>query len=103
MTRDRVAAVVVTHNRSGVLAETLRAARAQTRSVDRLYVVDNASSDDTPERLQAQFPDVAHLRMAENLGAGGGFAAGIDAAVQFAGFADDGSMAVPSAGPATAS
>jgi rhamnopyranosyl-N-acetylglucosaminyl-diphospho-decaprenol beta-1,3/1,4-galactofuranosyltransferase len=76
----RVAAVVVTYNRSAALAETLRAARAQTRPPDRLYVVDNADSDHTGEVLHSQFPEATHLRLAENLGPCGGHARGLERA-----------------------
>jgi rhamnopyranosyl-N-acetylglucosaminyl-diphospho-decaprenol beta-1,3/1,4-galactofuranosyltransferase len=80
MTALRVAAVVVTYNRSAVLGDTLRAARAQTRPPDHTYVIDNASSDDTAGVLRTQFPDVTHVRMPENLGPAGGHARGIEAA-----------------------
>jgi rhamnopyranosyl-N-acetylglucosaminyl-diphospho-decaprenol beta-1,3/1,4-galactofuranosyltransferase len=79
MTPLRVAAVVVTHNRREVLAETLRAACIQTRPSDRIYVVDNASDDGTGELLRTEFPEVTHQRIADNLGAGGR-ARGIEAA-----------------------
>ena len=79
MTRLRVAAVVLTHNRRAVLAETLRATCAQTRPSDRIYVVDNASNDGTGELLRTEFPEVTHLATGENLGAGGR-ARGIEAA-----------------------
>jgi rhamnopyranosyl-N-acetylglucosaminyl-diphospho-decaprenol beta-1,3/1,4-galactofuranosyltransferase len=77
MTSLRVAAVVVTHNRRDVLARTLRAIQAQTRPPDRLYVVDNASDDGTPDLLRAAFAGVTHIRLAENLGYAGGVAPGI--------------------------
>jgi rhamnopyranosyl-N-acetylglucosaminyl-diphospho-decaprenol beta-1,3/1,4-galactofuranosyltransferase len=77
MTLLRVAAVVVTYNRSAVLAETLRAVQAQTRPPDRVYVVDNAGDAGTADLLRTDFPDVTHLRMAENLGPCGGHAHGI--------------------------
>jgi GT2 family glycosyltransferase len=80
MTHLRVAAVVVTYNRSVVLAETLRAARAQAHVPDHIYVIDNASSDDTAELLRREFPDARHVRLADNLGASGGHARGIEAA-----------------------
>jgi rhamnopyranosyl-N-acetylglucosaminyl-diphospho-decaprenol beta-1,3/1,4-galactofuranosyltransferase len=80
MTLLRVAAVVVTYNRSAVLAETLRAVQAQTRPPDGVYVVDNASNDGTADLLRSDFPDVAHLRMAENVGPCGGQAHGIETA-----------------------
>jgi rhamnopyranosyl-N-acetylglucosaminyl-diphospho-decaprenol beta-1,3/1,4-galactofuranosyltransferase len=80
MTSLRVAAVTITHNRSAVLAETLRAARAQTRPPERFYVIDNASGDRTAELLREEFPDVAHVRLGENLGPAGGLARGIETA-----------------------
>jgi GT2 family glycosyltransferase len=80
MTRFRVAAVVVTYNRSAVLAGTLRAIQAQTRPPDRVYVVDNASRDDTPDLLRSEFADATHIRLADNLGYAGGLARGISAA-----------------------
>jgi rhamnopyranosyl-N-acetylglucosaminyl-diphospho-decaprenol beta-1,3/1,4-galactofuranosyltransferase len=82
MTRPRVAAVAVTHNRSAVLGETLRAVAAQTRPAECLYVVDNAGDHATGELLRTEFPDAVHLRMAENLGPSGGHARGIEAACQ---------------------
>jgi rhamnopyranosyl-N-acetylglucosaminyl-diphospho-decaprenol beta-1,3/1,4-galactofuranosyltransferase len=80
MTPMRVAGVVVTSNRSAVLAETLHAAQAQSRPPDRLYVIDNASSDGTPELLASEFPGVVHVRLTENTGPAGGLARGIKAA-----------------------
>lgn len=80
MTRLRVGAVVVTHNRRTVLPGTLRAIQAQTRPPDRLYVVDNASEDGTTDLLRTEFPDATHIRLAENLGSAGGLAQGMAAA-----------------------
>jgi GT2 family glycosyltransferase len=101
MTPQRVAAVVVTYNRSAVLGETLRAAQAQTSPPDRIYVVDNASEDGTPDLLRSEFPDATHLRLPENLGPAGGLATGIETAWE-SGFdaywlMDDDSRAVPDA------
>lgn len=73
----RVAAVVVAWNRAELLRETLDGLGAQTRPLDDLIVVDNASTDDTPELL-ATHPAVTNtVTMKENLGGAGGFAAGI--------------------------
>jgi GT2 family glycosyltransferase len=80
MTQFRIAAVVVTYNRRAVLAGTLRAINAQTRPVDRVYVVDNASSDGTPDLLRTAFADATHIQLTENLGYAGGLARGIAAA-----------------------
>lgn len=47
-----IAAIVVTYNRKALLLECLEALLAQTRPLDALYVIDNASSDGTEELLQ---------------------------------------------------
>jgi rhamnopyranosyl-N-acetylglucosaminyl-diphospho-decaprenol beta-1,3/1,4-galactofuranosyltransferase len=72
-----VAAVVVTYNRIGLLAEALTALGAQTRRPDRIVVVDNASGDGTAEMVRARFPDADLLELPRNTGGAGGFAAGI--------------------------
>jgi len=77
---DAVWAVVVTHERPALLRECLRALRAQTRAVDRIVVVDNASGDETPAVVRAEFPEVTLLVQEANGGGAGGFAAGLEAA-----------------------
>jgi GT2 family glycosyltransferase len=75
--RPRVAAVVVTRNRSEVLRETLLAIRRQEWPPASVLVVDNDSEDDTAAMLGAEFPAVGHHRLSENLGFGAGLAAGM--------------------------
>jgi GT2 family glycosyltransferase len=75
----RTALVIVTRDRSRVLAGTLRAVRAQTRPPDAVIVVDNDSSDDTPELLAREFPEVEVVKAPENLGVNGGLAMGMRA------------------------
>lgn len=81
----RVTAVLVAWNRRELLREALEALAAQTRPVDRLVVVDNASddgSDAVAAELLAAWGDRARLiRLTENTGGAGGFAVGIAAAV----------------------
>jgi rhamnopyranosyl-N-acetylglucosaminyl-diphospho-decaprenol beta-1,3/1,4-galactofuranosyltransferase len=77
---SRVGAVVLTYNRADSLRRTLRALERQTRPVDEILVVDNASTDGTAAMLGAEFPHVWHLRLAENTGPAGGMAAGLQAA-----------------------
>lgn len=81
MCEPRVAAVVVAWNRADILVDTLDALSTQTRPVDDLIVVDNASTDSTPQLL-ATHPEVNDVvTMSRNLGGAGGFAAGIARAV----------------------
>jgi rhamnopyranosyl-N-acetylglucosaminyl-diphospho-decaprenol beta-1,3/1,4-galactofuranosyltransferase len=77
-----VATVVVTRNRSAVLRQTLRAIQGQEWPPASVLVVDNSSEDDTGEMLAAEFPEVGHHRMPENLGFGAGLAAGMAAAAR---------------------
>lgn len=82
---DRVCAVIVTYNRKALLRECLRAVLSQTRPPDHVLVVDNASTDGTPEMLQEEFPQVEVLRLPENQGGAGGFHEGMKRAYE-AGF-----------------
>ncbi|MBA3339544.1 MAG: glycosyltransferase [Geodermatophilaceae bacterium] len=78
-----VVAVVVTWNRAELLARSLSAILGQTRPPDRVLVVDNASTDETATMLAQRFADrVDVIRLADNLGGAGGFAAGIVRALE---------------------
>lgn len=82
MTQERIAAVVVAWNRVELLTETLNGLRSQTHPLDDIIVIDNASTDATPELL-ATHPAVTHsVTMPTNLGGAGGFAAGIARAIE---------------------
>jgi len=48
---NSVCAVVVTYNRKNLLMECLEALRKQTRPIQGIYLIDNASTDGTPELL----------------------------------------------------
>lgn len=77
----RVAAVVVTFNRKELLAGCLDALLGQRRPLEKVYVVDNASTDGTREFLEARdyLEDrrVHYARLPENGGGAGGFCAGL--------------------------
>ena len=81
-----VCAVVVTYNRKALLAECLDALLNQTRRVDTILVVDNASTDGTPELLAAggylARPGVSHIRLPNNIGGAGGFHEGVRRAAE---------------------
>lgn len=73
-----VAIVVVTHNRRAMLEATLRACLAQP--AQRLFVVNNASSDGTRDyldRLAAGEPRLVVRHLPVNIGGAGGFAEGM--------------------------
>ncbi|MFE7407803.1 glycosyltransferase [Isoptericola sp. NPDC057559] len=81
MSTPSVVAVVVSYNRSALLGAALDALAAQTRPVDRVLVVDNASTDDALDvaRSHPSAPQVVALK--RNTGGAGGFAVGIATAV----------------------
>lgn len=75
----RIVAVVVTFNRLDMLQRQL-ARLAEVPELDEVLVVDNASTDGTPEWLRTQ-PVTAEL-LTENTGGAGGFALGLRLAVE---------------------
>jgi rhamnopyranosyl-N-acetylglucosaminyl-diphospho-decaprenol beta-1,3/1,4-galactofuranosyltransferase len=96
---------VVTYNRKNLLLECLEAIRKQTRPVDAIYIIDNASTDGTPKVLKEngyilELPpfnlsepyeiehkisnlvngnhiNIFYVRMHENTGSAGGFYEGV--------------------------
>ncbi|MDQ3474934.1 MAG: glycosyltransferase, partial [Actinomycetota bacterium] len=79
-----VVAVVVTWNRAELLARSLCAILAQTSLPDQILVIDNASTDETATMLADRFTGrVEVVRLAENIGGAGGFAAGIVRALEY--------------------
>ncbi len=82
MSHSTVSAVVVTFNRKNLLRHCLLALQNQTRAVDQILVVDNASTDGTLELLSAEFPGVEILALRNNVGGAGGFHAGMKRAYE---------------------
>ncbi|MDN3713786.1 glycosyltransferase family 2 protein [Paracoccus cavernae] len=75
---SQVAAVIVTYNRSDKLARVLDALALQTRRADTIYVVDNASTDDTEQVVAAKnMPEVRYIKLPKNVGGAGGFHEGM--------------------------
>jgi GT2 family glycosyltransferase len=63
-----VGAVVVNFNGGEMVLAALRHLRRQSRGLDRIVVVDNASADGSPEQISSQHPDVELLRLPANEG-----------------------------------
>ena len=78
----RVIAVILTHNRREGATRRCIEVLQQSRPPDLVILVDNASTDGTVEQIAERFPQVVILRLSENLGPAGGFAAGFNAAMQ---------------------
>jgi GT2 family glycosyltransferase len=76
-----VCAVVVTFNRRDLLEECLAAVTGQSTPPERVVVVDNASTDGTPELVAERFPDADLVSLPLNVGSSAGFADGIQRAL----------------------
>jgi len=74
---DRVVAVVVTHRRPVLLAESLAALAGQSRPVDAVVVVDNGADEETAAVVAAADVPTTYLPSQRNLGGAGGFALGM--------------------------
>src|SRR3954454_12546630 len=68
-----VCAVIPTFNRRDLLVETLAGVDAQTRPVDVVIVLDNASTDGTAEAVAHYHPHAEVETVAVNCGSAGGF------------------------------
>jgi GT2 family glycosyltransferase len=80
--KERICAVVVTFNRKALLKECLTALLRQTRRLDEIIVMDNASTDGTEELVKAKFTDITYIRLPENIGGAGGFHEGMKLAYE---------------------
>jgi rhamnosyltransferase len=72
-----IASITVAYNGCHLLERHLVALKGQTRRLDEIVVVNNASTDGTSSLLATRFPEVTVLNLPENGGMGGGLSAGI--------------------------
>jgi rhamnopyranosyl-N-acetylglucosaminyl-diphospho-decaprenol beta-1,3/1,4-galactofuranosyltransferase len=70
----------VTYNRRELLRDCLAAVAAQSRTVDQVLVVDNASTDGTAAMVGEDYADVELLALPRNEGGAGGFHEGMNRA-----------------------
>lgn len=75
------AAIVVTYNRKELLVKCLDSLLRQTQPLERIYVIDNASTDGT-EGVIPEHERVTYLRLEQNLGGAYGFAYGVREALR---------------------
>jgi GT2 family glycosyltransferase len=78
-----VAVCSVTYNRRALMVRVLAQLRELDYPAERIdvFLVDNASEDDTVERIATDFPEVSLIRSDVNLGVSAGFNAAIRAAL----------------------
>ena len=77
---SRVCAIIVTYNRKDLLREALYAVMTQAHMPDQIFVIDNASTDDTAAMLADEFKNatgIVVITLPENSGGAGGFYAGM--------------------------
>lgn len=72
-----IASVTTAHNAAAVLPRQLDALLRQSRPLQKIIVVNNASTDDTLNVVSTRYPDVDVLNLSDNVGVGGAFAAGL--------------------------
>jgi rhamnopyranosyl-N-acetylglucosaminyl-diphospho-decaprenol beta-1,3/1,4-galactofuranosyltransferase len=73
-----VASITTAYNAAEVLPRQLDALLGQSRKLEEIIVVDNASSDDTRALLATRYPQVTVLGMQENIGAAGAWSVGLE-------------------------
>lgn len=80
---NRVAAVICNYNKSAYVTDCIQSVLESTFQDFDIYVVDNASTDDSVERIRTLYGDKVQLFVnKENLGGSGGFNTGIRYAVE---------------------
>jgi len=72
-----IASVTVAYNGAMVLQQHIEALLGQMRPLQEIVIVDNGSSDGTCALIAERYPQITLLKLPENLGVGGGLAAGM--------------------------
>lgn len=80
----KLGVVIVTYNRLELLKECITACLNQTYSFEKIFVINNASTDGTKEYLDSlEYENVKITNSKENLGGAGGFYLGIEKATGY--------------------
>jgi GT2 family glycosyltransferase len=72
-----VASITTAFNATRVIARHIDALLSQTRPLQEIIIIDNGSTDGLGELLAERYPQVTVLRLPQNRGAAGGWAAGL--------------------------
>ena len=78
----KVAGVIVAYNNGDNIGRLLETLFSQSKQLEEIVVVNNASSDATSEIVKQKFPQVTLVENACNMGVGGGYAQGLEYAYQ---------------------
>lgn len=71
--KHKVTGSIVTFNNMNTIDKTLATLFEYTKDIDfKLYIVDNVSSDGTPEYIEKNYPQTEVIRMDKNVGFGAG-------------------------------
>lgn len=76
-----IVSLTIAYNGEHLLQSHLDALLRQTRPLDEVVVINNASKDRTLQLLSARYPQVTVLNLPENVGVGGAYAVGFDYAL----------------------
>lgn len=78
MSNDKTGIVLLSYNRSDVTARCIESLRRFGAGTFECIIVDNASNDNSGQKLKALYPEIVLLQNAKNLGFAGGNNVGID-------------------------
>lgn len=79
---SKIACVIVAYNNGDNIEKLLDSLFTQSKPIEEIIVVDNASSDGTLQMVKERSPQVTLLANASNTGVGGGYAQGMEYAYQ---------------------
>lgn len=82
----KIVSIVVCFNRKDMLLKGLNAILKQTAKVDKIFVIDNASTDGTDKMMADNFGNInviTYIRLNENVGGAGGFHKGVESAYEW--------------------
>ncbi len=74
---EKISVIIPNWNGCELTLQCLRSLKDQTYDDYKIYVVENGSEDDSIERIESEFPEVALIKNSVNLGFAGGVNSGI--------------------------